>query len=41
MKSRNKIMLIMLGTVLLVSVFLMYSRPDFLLQMANQMWVCF
>jgi len=27
--------------VVLLGVFLMYTRPDFLMQMANQIWACF
>ncbi len=25
----------------LLGVFLLYTRPDFMLQMANQLWACF
>ena len=41
MRLRSKIVLILLGAVVLMAVFLMYARPDFLLQMANQLWACF
>ena len=27
--------------VLLVAVFMLYARPDFMVQMANQVWACF
>jgi hypothetical protein len=30
-----------LMVAVLVGVFGLYSRPDFLLQMANQLWACF
>jgi hypothetical protein len=28
-------------TVVLAAVFMMYTQPDFLVQMANQLWACF
>ena len=30
-----------LAIAVLAGVFLLYSRPDFLMQMANQIWACF
>ncbi|WP_169731129.1 hypothetical protein [Rhodoferax saidenbachensis] len=27
--------------VVLFAVFMLYTRPDFLVQMANQIWACF
>jgi hypothetical protein len=27
--------------VVLLAVFMLYTRPDFLVQMANQIWACF
>ena len=30
-----------LALVVLAGVFLMYQRPDFLVQMSNQVWACF
>lgn len=34
-------LMLALATALLGLVFAMYSRPDFLLQLANQLWSCF
>jgi hypothetical protein len=31
----------LLAAGVLVAVFLMYTQPDFLVQMANQVWSCF
>ena len=28
-------------SLVLVGVFLLYQRPDFLVQMSNQIWACF
>jgi hypothetical protein len=28
-------------TVVLVATFLLYARPDFVVQLANQVWACF
>lgn len=45
MALRSKLPLRMLGASLAVGVlggvFLLYTRPDFLVQMANQLWACF
>lgn len=30
-----------LAMAILLGVFFMYGRPDFLVQMANQIWACF
>ena len=30
-----------LALAALAAVFLMYTRPDFLLQLSNQIWACF
>lgn len=30
-----------LALVALAAVFLMYTRPDFMVDMANQLWSCF
>lgn len=29
------------GTGVLATVFMLYTRPDFLVQMVNQLWACF
>ena len=31
----------LLATVALLAVFGLYTRPDFLLQLADQLWACF
>jgi hypothetical protein len=31
----------LLAALALAMVFLMYSQPEFMLQMANQVWACF
>jgi hypothetical protein len=30
-----------LAVAALAAVFLLYTRPDFMVQMANQVWACF
>jgi hypothetical protein len=32
---------LVLGAVVLGLVFALYSRPDFMVHMANQLWACF
>ena len=41
MTLRRRLGLTGLAAVVLVGVFLMYTRPDFMVQMANQVWACF
>jgi hypothetical protein len=42
MKAQRKKLLIWSGTVIvLLAVFALYTRPDFLVTMANQIWACF
>jgi hypothetical protein len=42
MKAQRKKLLIWSGTVIvLLAVFALYTRPDFLVAMANQIWACF
>jgi len=41
MTLARRIGLGLLATGVLVAVFLMYTQPDFLVQMANQLWSCF
>jgi hypothetical protein len=31
----------LLALVALLAVFFLYTRPDFMVQMANQLWACF
>nr|WP_295773671.1 hypothetical protein [Rhodoferax sp.] len=41
MTLRRRLVFTVLATVVLTGVFLMYTRPDFMVQMANQVWACF
>jgi hypothetical protein len=42
MKAQRRKRLIWSGTVIvLLAVFALYTRPDFLVTMANQIWACF
>jgi hypothetical protein len=42
MKAQRRKLLIWSGTVIvLLAVFALYTRPDFLVTMANQIWACF
>lgn len=41
MTLRRRLGLTGLAAVVLAGVFLMYTRPDFMVQMANQVWACF
>ncbi len=41
MSWRKNLLLAIVATVVLVGVFLLYTQPDFMVQMANQMWACF
>ncbi len=41
MTLRRRLVFTVLATVVLAGVFLMYTRPDFMVQMANQVWACF
>ena len=41
MSWRKNILLLAVATVVLVGVFLLYTQPDFMVQMANQVWACF
>jgi hypothetical protein len=41
MSWRKNLLLAAVATVVLAGVFLLYTQPDFMLQMANQMWACF
>jgi hypothetical protein len=31
----------LLAAAVLAAVFMMYTQPDFMVQMANQLWACF
>jgi hypothetical protein len=41
MLTRRNIVLTALAVAVLMAVFAMYTQPDFLVQMANQLWSCF
>jgi hypothetical protein len=41
MSWRKNLLLAAVATVVLAGVFLLYTQPDFMVQMANQMWACF
>ncbi len=41
MKPSSKILIYAGAILLLLAVFYLYTRPDFLLTLANQVWACF
>jgi hypothetical protein len=41
MHTKRNIISGTLAVALLAAVFLMYTQPDFMVQMANQLWACF
>jgi hypothetical protein len=41
MQYKRHITLVLLALAALAGVFLLYTRPDFLLQLSNQIWACF
>ena len=41
MKNAYKFLLYFTALCLLLAVFAMYTRPDFLVTLANQVWSCF
>ena len=41
MPTRRYILLTTIALAVLMAVFAMYTQPDFLVQMANQLWSCF
>jgi hypothetical protein len=41
MKVRTRIMAWALTALALGAVFILYTRPDFMVQTANQLWSCF
>jgi uncharacterized protein involved in exopolysaccharide biosynthesis len=41
MSWRKNLLLVVVATVVLAGVFLLYTQPDFMVQMANQVWACF
>lgn len=41
MQQKRHIALVLLALGALAGVFVLYTRPDFLLQLSNQIWACF
>jgi hypothetical protein len=41
MQRKRHLPLLLLALAALAGVFLLYTRPDFLLQLSNQIWACF
>jgi hypothetical protein len=41
MTWRKNLLLFALASVVLTGVFFLYTQPDFMVQMANQVWACF
>ena len=41
MKNGSKFLLYLTAISVLLAVFAMYTRPNFLLTLANQVWSCF
>ncbi len=41
MQRKRQLPLLLLALAALAGVFLLYTRPDFLLQLSNQIWACF
>ena len=41
MSTPHRLTLAALAAAALLEVFALYTRPDFLLQLANQVWACF
>jgi hypothetical protein len=41
MKSAPRRLFYLLALATLAGVFVLYTRPDFLVQLSNQIWACF
>lgn len=41
MSLRKRMLIRLAALVALATVFAMYTQPDFMVQMANQVWSCF
>jgi hypothetical protein len=41
MQRKPQLVLLVLALAALAGVFALYTRPDFLLQLSNQVWACF
>ena len=41
MSTTRQLLTGLVATATLAGVFMLYTQPDFLVQMANQLWACF
>ena len=41
LRRKRHVLWLMLAIAALAGVFALYTRPDFLLQLSNQIWACF
>ena len=41
MRSKQRIAWTTLALLVLLLVFFLYTRPDFMVQLSNQLWACF
>ena len=41
LKSRQRYLLYLAAAIVLAGVFSLYTQPDFLVTLANQVWACF
>ncbi|MEN9378194.1 MAG: hypothetical protein RL710_3351 [Pseudomonadota bacterium] len=41
MTPRKHLLILSLALVALVAVFMLYTQPHFIVQLANQLWACF
>jgi hypothetical protein len=41
MKASGRLLIAIGAAVVLAGVFYLYTRPDFLVQMVNELWACF
>ena len=41
MSTTRQLLTGLVATAALAGVFMLYTQPDFLVQMANQLWACF
>ena len=41
MQSKPRLLLACLALLALSAVFMLYTQPDFIVQMGNQLWGCF
>jgi len=41
MKTRHRLLYPLLAAAALTSAFMLYTRPEFMVQISNQLWACF